>query len=113
MANERREPPERPYGSPENAPEMEGAMGGTSDAGTAADDAAEAAELDRGLEDDRTRHRTRSPHKTEGAGTNADQATRGTSGGTTPPDSQTMSANLDRPSTEGPEGPEERDAGWS
>jgi hypothetical protein len=34
------------------ATEMEGAMGGTSDAGTAADDAAEAAAMRRGLEDD-------------------------------------------------------------
>jgi phosphoribosylaminoimidazolecarboxamide formyltransferase/IMP cyclohydrolase len=56
-------------------------MGGTSDAGTAADDAAEAAALDRGLPDDRTQ-RTR---QTPGGGTNADQGTRGVDGSSAMP----------------------------
>ena len=39
---------------PEDRAEIEGSMGGTSDAGTAADDAAEAAAFHRGLPDDKT-----------------------------------------------------------
>jgi hypothetical protein len=81
--NRNRPPDEEPdLGPPEYTPEMESAMGGTSDAGTAADDAAEAAAFKRGLPDDETRRR----HKTPGAGTSADEGTRGTSGGTTPPE---------------------------
>jgi hypothetical protein len=84
--NRNRPPDEEPdLGPPEYAPEMESAMGGTSDAGTAADDAGEAASFDRGLPDDETRRTSRS-NQTPGAKTSADEGTRGTSGGTTPPD---------------------------
>jgi hypothetical protein len=66
---------------------MESGMGGTSDAGTAADDAAEAANFDRGLPDDETRRTgQRRTNRTPGAKTSADEGTRDTSGGTTPPD---------------------------
>lgn len=40
---------------PEGGAEVEASMGGTSDAGTAADDAAEAAAFHRGLPDDKTK----------------------------------------------------------
>ena len=74
----------------------ESGMGGTSDAGTAADDAAEAAALGRGLPDDRTQGISQTP----GAGTRRDQGMRGSPGGTSPLEEPTTT-NLDRPDEEG------------
>jgi hypothetical protein len=64
-------------------------MGGTSDAGSAADDAREAANYRRGLPDDRTRF----PH-TEGAKNGLDQGTRGLGGSNPPPEN--IDVELDR-----------------
>jgi hypothetical protein len=90
---------ERAHGGYGSEGQPESGMGGTSDAGTAADDAAEAAALHRGLPDDRTQRSGQTP----GAGTSADQGTRGLSGGTTSPEEQRPTAfNLDEPSESSP-----------
>src|SRR5919202_6576610 len=60
---------ERAHGGYGSEGQPESGMGGTSDAGTAADDAAEAAALNRGLPDDRTQRAGLTP----GANTSADQ----------------------------------------
>jgi hypothetical protein len=91
---------ERAHGGYGSAGQPESAMGGTSDAGTAGDDAAESAALRRGLPDDRTQWTGQTP----GAGTSADQGTRGLSGGATSPEEQPPTAfNLDEPSESSPE----------
>ena len=74
----------------------ESGMGGTSDAGTAADDAAEAAALRRGLPGDATR----GSERMSGGSTGSDQGTRGTSGGTTAPEEIPPTTELDDESTE-------------
>ena len=90
---------ERAHGGHGSEGQPESGMGGTSDAGTAADDAAEAAALHRGLPDDRTERTGQTP----GAGTGADQGTRGLSGGTTSPEAQRPTTfNLDEPSESSP-----------
>jgi hypothetical protein len=73
----------------------ESAMGGTSDAGSAADDAAEAAAFHRGLPDDATQ----AVPKTPGAGTGLDKGTRGLSGGQTP-EEDPVDAQLEGDATE-------------
>ena len=97
---------ERAHGGYGSEGQPESGMGGTSDAGTAADDAAEAAALHRGLPDDRTQRTVQTP----GAETSADQGTRGLSGGATSPEEQRTTAfNLDEPSERGPaERPDDR-----
>src|SRR5918911_1526597 len=90
---------ERAHGGYGSEGQPESGMGGTSDAGTAADDAAEAAALHRGLPDDRTQGAPQTP----GAGTGADQGTRGLSGGATSPEEQRPTTfNLDEPSESSP-----------
>jgi hypothetical protein len=90
---------ERAHGGYGSEGQPESGMGGTSDAGTAADDAAEAAALHRGLADDRTQRNVQTP----GAGTSADEGTRGFSGGAISPEEQRPTAfNLDEPSEGGP-----------
>lgn len=73
----------------------ESAMGGTSDAGGAADDAAEAAAFHRGLPDDATQ----GVPKTPGAGPAHRAGTRGSSGGQTP-EEDAVDAQLDGEPTE-------------
>ena len=74
----------------------ESGMGGTSDAGGAADDAAEAAAFRRGLPDDATQGANMTP----GAGTGTRQGTRGTSGGQTPEHDGLHNVNLEGDETE-------------
>ena len=83
-------------------PAPESAMGGTSDAGTAGDAAAEAAALGIGLPDDRTQQLPR----TEGTGTGTDKGTHGLSGGDTPPDDMPYGVTLDDPGEQRSEDPE-------
>lgn len=70
-------------GQPENQRELEDPSGGSARADGAEDGPA--------------------AHETPGAGTATDRGTRGTSGGTTPPESRPPSVNIDRPSEEDPE----------
>jgi hypothetical protein len=96
MADQERRPASRRTDEQADGSESlpESGMGGTSDAGTAADDAAEAAALHRGLSDDRTQRSVQTP----GAGTSADEGTRGFSGGAISPEEQRPTAfNLDEP----------------
>ena len=86
--------PERDDSADDTRPES--GMGGTSDAGGAADDAAEAAAFRRGLPDDATR----GVNTTPGAGTGHRQGTRGTSGGQTPGDDELRNVNLEGDDTE-------------
>jgi hypothetical protein len=83
-----------------------GYMGGTSDAGTAADDAAQAAAYHEGLPDDRTKWTSTTP----GAGTNADRGARGSSGETiSDADVAKPLINEDETAENGPSDP----AGWA
>jgi hypothetical protein len=90
---------ERAHGGYGSEGQLESAMGGTSDAGTAADDAAEAAALNRGLPDDRTQGTS----ETFGARTSADQGTYGSFGGDVSAEGQPPTAfELDEPSESSP-----------